>query len=355
VGDPVDHARRRLLGQVAMTMAAPFAMLGTTTASGRVTRELAAIDRAAQWLASPPLKAADLAGKVVLVDFWTYTCINWLRTLPYVRAWARKYKEHDLVVIGVHTPEFPFEQNVDNVRRAVERMRIDYPVVIDNDQAIWRAFRNQYWPALYFLDAGGQVRERQFGEGEYERAEQTIQRLLAAAGATSVPGGLVSVEAAGVEAAADWNTLRSPELYLGLDRTANFASPGGAASDSRRGYAAPTRLALNEWALAGQWTMSGRSVALAEARGRVVVRFHARDVHLVMGPARPGPQVPFRVTIDGQPPGPSHGADVDEQGHGVVAEPRLYQLIRQPGAIGDRTFEIEFLGAGVETWAFTFG
>ena len=351
--DPVDRSRRRVLGQVAMTMAAPLGLLSTATASGRVTRELAAVDRATHWLGSPPLKAADLAGKVVLVDFWTYTCINWLRTQPYVRAWAGKYGQ-GLVVIGVHTPEFPFEQNVDNVRRAREHRRIDYPVVIDNDQAIWRAFGNQYWPARYFLDAGGHVRERQFGEGEYERAERTIQRLLAAAGASGVPGGLVSVEATGVEAAADWNTLRSSELYLGLDRTANFASPGGAASNLRR-YAAPARLAVHEWALAGEWTMGNRAVVLGEDRGRVVLRFHARDVHLVMGPARPGLQVPFRVSIDGQPPGPAHGVDVDDQGNGTVTDPRLYQLIRQPGAISDRTFEIEFLGAGVETYAFTFG
>jgi thiol-disulfide isomerase/thioredoxin len=350
----VDRARRRLLGQVAMTVAAPVGLLGTATASGRVTRELTAIDRATQWLGSPPLKAADLDGKVVLVDFWTYTCINWLRTLPYVRAWAGKYREHGLVIVGVHTPEFPFEHSVDNVRRAVESMRIDYPVVLDNDQAIWRAFRNQYWPALYFLGAGGRVRDRQFGEGEYERAERTIQRLLGGSRATTVPGGVVSVEPTGIEVAANWSTLQSSELYLGLDRTVNFASRGGGARDARP-YAAPARLALNEWALAGRWAMGGRAAVLEEEHGRLAHRFHARDVHLVMGPAQPGLRVPFRVSIDGQPPGAAHGLDVDEQGHGVVAEQRLHQLVRQPSAIDDRTFEIEFLGAGVEVYAFTFG
>jgi Thioredoxin like C-terminal domain len=351
--DHVDDDRRRLLGQVAMTMAASVGMACATAASGRQTPQLAALDGATQWLAAPRPRAADLAGKVVLVDFCTYTCINWLRTLPYVRAWARTYQQ-GLVVIGVHTPEFAFEQNADNVRRAVERLRIDHPMVIDNDYAIWRAFRNHYWPALYFLDHDGRVRDQQFGEGGYEQAERTIQRLLAAAGATSVPGGTVSVDATGVEAAADWNTLRSTELYVGLDRTANFASPGGATADRRR-YAAPTRLALHEWALAGEWTIGRQAVVLDQDRGRLVHRFHARDVHLVMGPSRPGLRVPFRITIDGQPPGPAGGGDVDDQGHGILADQRLHQLIRQPAPIRDRTVEIEFLEAGAEIYAFTFG
>ena len=237
----VDHDRRRLVGQAALTMAAPFAVSWAAAASTRPSRELAALDGATQWLGSPRLRAADLAGKVVLVDFCTYTCINWLRTLPYVRAWASKYRE-GLVVIGVHTPEFAFEHNADNVRGAMDRLRPGYPLVLDNDQAMWRAFGNRYWPALYFLDGAGTVRERQFGEGDYEKAERTIQRLLAAGGAASVPDGFVRVAGTGIEAAADWNTLLSPELYLGIDRTANFASPGGVTSRPRR-YAAPARLA----------------------------------------------------------------------------------------------------------------
>ena len=289
-----------------------------------------------------------------MVDFWTYTCINWLRTLPYVRAWSQRYKQ-GLVVIGVHTPEFPFEKHIDNVRRAVQQMRIDYPVVIDNDYAIWRAFNNQYWPALYFVDARGRVREHQFGEGEYERSEKVIQRLLTEAGASAIRDGLVSVDAGGIEAPADWDNLRSPENYLGYDRTQSFASRGGADVDRRRVYAAPARLALNEWALAGEWTMGRRATVSSSPNGRIVYRFHARDLHLVMGPTRQGSQVRFRVSIDGQPPGPAHGVDADEAGSGTVVEQRLYQLIRQARPIVDRQFEIEFLDAGVEALAFTFG
>ena len=273
--------------------------------------------------------AASLAGKVVLVDFWTYTCINWLRTLPYVRAWAQKYRR-GLVVIGVHTPEFAFEQNVDNVRRAVQQMRIEYPVVIDNEYAIWRAFKNQYWPALYFVDARGRVRQHHFGEGEYKRSEKTIQRLLAEAGLAGVrDGGAVSVDGEGVEAAADWGNLKSPETYVGYDRIAEVRLAWRCRPDRRRVYAAPARLALNQWALAGEWTIGKQATVLSSPNGRIVHRFHARDLHLVMGPHGRG-AVHFRVSLDGQPPGAAHGLDVDADGNGTVVEQRLYQLIRQP-------------------------
>ena len=337
-----------------MTIAAThLGTFGTANAGGG-SPELAAIGRAAEWLNSPRLTPSDLAGKVVVVDFCTYTCINWLRTLPYRRAWAQKYR-HGLVLIGVHTPEFGFEQNVDNVRRAVRQMRIEYPIVIDNDYSIWRAFKNQYWPALYFIDARGRVRQHHFGEGEYDRSEMAMQRLLAEAGAGGPRDGVVSVEASGVETTADWANLRSPENYLGYERTARFVSPGGAERDRRRLYATPARLALNQWALAGEWTMGRQATVLSSPNGRIVCRFHARDLHLVMGSPQQGNSVRFRVSLDGQPPGPAHGVDVDEGGHGTAGERRLYQLIRQPKAIVDRRFAIEFLDAGVETFAVTFG
>ena len=333
--------------------AAHLATLGAGAAQ-REPRELAALGGAAEWLNSPRLSPSSLAGKVVLVDFWTYTCINWLRTLPYLRAWAQKYRDR-FVLIGVHTPEFGFEQNLDNVRRAVRQARIEYPIVIDNDHAIWRAFENQYWPALYFIDARGRIRQHHFGEGEYERSEKTIQQLLTEAGVAGVAAGSVSIEAMGLEVAADWANLRSPENYVGHARMQNFASPRGAEPDRRRSYAAPSRLALNEWALAGDWTIGRQATVLGSANGRIAYRFHARDLHLVMGPSRQGSSVRFRVSIDGQPPGPAHGADIDEGGNGTVVEQRLYQLIRQPAPIADRRFEIEFSDAGVEAFAFTFG
>jgi thiol-disulfide isomerase/thioredoxin len=363
VTNRIHHERRRFLWEAALTMTAARSGIfdglraeaaSPVEANQRAPRELAAIGKATEWVNSPRLAASSLAGKVVLVDFWTYTCINWLRTLPYVRAWAQKYRE-GLVVIGVHTPEFPFEHNVDNVRRAVQQMRIEYPVVIDNDFAIWRAFNNQYWPALYFIDARGRVREHQFGEGEYERSEKAIQRLLTEAGVSGVREGVVSVEAGGLEAPADWNNLRSPENYLGYERTQNFASRGGAHADRRRNYAIPARLSLNEWALEGEWTIGKQAAAMSGSAGRIVYRFHARDLHLVMGPARQGFPVRFRLSIDGNPPGPAHGLDVDDAGNGTVVEQRLYQLIRQPGPIVDRTFEIHFPDGGLEALAFTFG
>jgi thiol-disulfide isomerase/thioredoxin len=307
------------------------------------------------WLNSPPLTAAGLRGKVVLVEFWTYSCINWLRSLPYVRAWAEKYKNRGLVVIGVHAPEFAFEKNVDNIRRAAKAMAINYPIAIDSDHAVWRAFNNNYWPALYFIDTQGRMRHHSFGEGKYAESETIIQQLLEDAGGGAVGHGLVSLAARGAEAAADWENLKSPENYVGYERTENFASPGGAVLGKPRVYAAPGRLSLNHWALTGNWTMDKESTMLNNANGRIAYRFHARDLHLVMGPAAPGRSVRFRVLIDGQPPRGAHGSDVDEQGNGSVTEPRLYQLIRQAQPIADRQFEIEFLDSGVAAFAFTFG
>jgi len=260
-----------------------------------------------------------------------------------------------LVVISVHTPEFAFEQNIDNVRRAVQDVRIEHPIAIDNDYAIWRAFKNHYWPALYFVDAQGHIRHHQFGEGEYEQSEMIIQQLLAETGIGDIGHELVSVDARGIEAAPDWGSLRSPENYVGYARTENFASPGGAVLDERRVYAAPAQLRLNQWALEGDWTVENQATVLNTANGRIAYRFHARDLHLVMGPAARGTSVRFRVLIDGQPPGAAHGIDVDDQGNGTVSEQRLYQLIRQSQPITDRLFEIEFLDPGVEAYAFTFG
>jgi thioredoxin family protein len=287
--------------------------------------------------------------------FWTYTCINWLRTVPYVRAWAARYKEQGLVVIGVHTPEFSFEADVDNVRRAAQERGVTYPIAIDNDRAIWHGFGNHYWPALYFVDATGRVRDHHFGEGDYEESEMRIRQLLAAAGSGGADRASVSFEALGPEVAADWGSLKSPETYVGHQRAEKFASPGGAAANTRHPYVVPPRLRLNQWALSGEWTVKTEAVVLNAAGGRIAYRFHARDLHLIMGPAARRRAVPFRVFIDGQPPSAGHGSDVDDQGNGTVTEPRLYQLIRQSGPIADRQFEIEFLDSGVEAFAFTFG
>jgi len=317
--------------------------------------ELPSLAGATGWLNSPPLTVAGLRGNVVLVNFWTYTCINWLRQLPYVRAWAGKYSGQGLVVLGVHTPEFAFESDVDNVSRAVREMRIEYPVAIDNDYAVWSAFGNHYWPALYFADADGLIRHHHFGEGEYQQSEMVIQQLLAEAGTAGAGHELVSVNARGTEAPADWATLKSPENYTGYQRTENFASPGGAVLGRRHAYTAPAELRLNHWALSGDWTMEEQAAALNEADGQIAYRFHARDVHLVMGPAVPGTSVRFRVLIDGQPPAAGHGIDVDVEGNGTVTEQRLHQLVRQPGHITDRTLEITFLDPAVQAYAFTFG
>jgi len=314
------------------------------TAMGTPTRtsELASLSYATEWINSPPLTAESLRGKVVLVQFWTYSCINWIRTVPYVRAWAQKYRDQGLVVIGVHAPEFEFERQLANARWGAENFEVDYPVAVDNDFAIWGAFSNQYWPALFLIDGRGRIRYRHFGEGEYEQSERVIQKLLVAAGARGIGRNLVSVIPQGAEAPADWDNVKSPETYVGSERSENRVSPD-------------TRLRLNQWALAGDWRVQKQAAVLEEANGRIVYRFHARDLNLVMGPGAQGKPVRFRVLIDGQPPGRAHGVDVDEQGNGTIAEPRMYQLIRQPGRVGDRQFEIQFLDPGVEAFVFTFG
>jgi thiol-disulfide isomerase/thioredoxin len=333
-----------------MTLAA--AQLGTM-AFAKAHSDLSALSRATTWLNSQPPTEAELQGKVVLVEFWTYSCINWRRQLPYVRAWAEKYKDHGLVVVGVHSPEFSFEKNIDNIRWAAKDMRVDYPIAVDNDHAIWRGFNNEYWPALYFADANGKIRHQQFGEGGYEKSEKVIQRLLAEAGVGTTSNDLVSVNPSGTEAQADWNNLRSGENYLGYERTENFAT--SAAPDKARLYSAPKRLGLNYWALSGNWTMGREALLLNQPGGRISYGFHARDLHLVMGPASSGSSARFRVSIDGRPPGNAHGLDADNEGNGTIREPRMYQLIRQAGPISERQFEIEFLDASAEAFSFTFG
>jgi thiol-disulfide isomerase/thioredoxin len=358
------HDRRRFLGIAALSLAG--AWIGTRDSVMHMIKvkpfrlssasDLASLGAATAWLNSPPLTAADLQGKVVLVDFWTYTCINWLRTLPYVRAWAARYSEQGVVVIGVHTPEFSFEENVDNVRQAAKERGITYPIAIDNNRAIWNGFGNHYWPALYFIDAAGRVRDHHFGEGNYDESETRIRQLLATAGTVGrMDRESVYVAARGPEVGADWGSLKSPETYVGHQKAKNFASPGGAAVNTRRLYVVPPRLRLNQWALSGEWTVKAEAAELNPGVGRIAYQFHARDLHLIMGPAKPQGAVRFRVLIDGQPPGASHGTDVDDKGNGTVIEQRLYQLIRQAGSIVDRQFEIEFLDSGVEAFAFTFG
>jgi thiol-disulfide isomerase/thioredoxin len=342
--------------------ATQFGMIGCTTQHATSTTtelpiegEIPSLDDAKTWLNSQPLTVDELRGNVVLINFCTYTCINWLRQLPYVRAWAEKYQDQGLVVLGVHTPEFEFEKDINNVRRALTDMNINYPIAVDNDYAVWHAFENHYWPALYLIDTEGRIRHHQFGEGEYKQMEWIIQQLLAASVSSRVDRETVQVEAHGIEAAADWNSLKSPENYLGYARTEHFASPSDAALNKPHSYTVPAQLQLNQWALAGDWTIGRQSIVLNQFGGRIVYRFHARDLHLVMGPTAPGTSVRFRVLIDGQPAVTERGLDVDERGEGTVSEQRLYQLIRQSQPISDRQFEIEFLDAEVEAFAFTFG
>ena len=306
------------------------------------------LDGATGWVNSEPLGPAELRGHVVLVNFWTLTCINWLRQEPHVRSWSQAYRGDGLVVIGVHTPEFLFEHEIERVRHATRERAIDYPVAVDSDYAVWNAFANHYWPALYFVDADGLIRDHHFGEGRYEQSERVIQSLL------GIERELVSVQGAGVEAEADWDNLRTPETYLGYARGENFASAGGAALDESRGYELPERLRLNEWGLAGEWTIGRERVALDQPGGSIAYRFHARDVHLVLFAGSRGP-IEFRVLLDGDAPGASHGLDVDSEGRGVLGDGRLYQLVRQPGAVHDRVLEIEFLEPGAEAYVFTCG
>ncbi|SEE09146.1 cytochrome c biogenesis protein DipZ [Pseudomonas migulae] len=316
---------------------------------------LPALDGAVQWLNSPPLTAQALKGKVVLVDFWTYSCINCLRTLPYVKAWAEKYRDQGLVVIGVHAPEFAFERNVGNVTKAMKDLGINYPVAIDNDYKIWRAFNNEYWPAHYFADAQGRIRYHHFGEGDYAESERVIQQLLREAGAAKVADGLIDASAEGVQLAPDMNEVQSPETYVGYQRSEHFVPETSLVPDKSTNYNPPSQLALNDWSLGGQWTVGSERAISSAPASRIVYRFHARDLHLVLGPATDGKPVRFKVLIDGKAPGDAHGTDVAPDGSGSVTEQRLYQLVRQPGGVTDRTFSIEFLDPGVSAYAFTFG
>jgi thiol-disulfide isomerase/thioredoxin len=311
-------------------------------------RHMPSLDGATEWLNSEPLSAAGLRGHVVLVDFWTLTCINWLRTAPYIRAWSHGYADDGLVVIGVHTPEFSFEHGTGRVRQAAKERGIGYPVAVDSDYGIWRAFDNHYWPALYFVDADGIIVGHHFGEGRYEQSERLIQRLL------GVERELVSAAGHGAEAEADWRHLQTPETYLGYERSENFASPDGAAFDERRGYAFPGHLSVNHWALGGEWTVGRENVVLEQAGGSIAVRFHARDAHLVLSSGAREP-IPFRVHLDGRAPGASHGVDVGQDGNGLLRAGRLYQLVRQDGEVRERTLEITFLAPGAEAYVFTFG
>jgi thiol-disulfide isomerase/thioredoxin len=339
VSEEINDERRRFLASTAAAVATARLGLGQIMpASGLSGGELASLETATAWLNSAPLTAAGLRGKVVLVSFWTYTCINWLRTQPYLRAWAEKYRDRGLVVVGVHSPEFGFEKDVGHVRREAQALRVGYPIAVDSDHAIWDAFDNQYWPAIYLVDAKGTIRYHHFGEGEYDRSERAIQQQLAAAGARGAGTELVSVAGSGLEAAADWSSLRSPESYLGSRRRDN-------AGEGK----------LNHWTLSGDWAMGSEAIALHGAGGKIGYRFHARDLHLVMGPGAGRTPVRFHVRLDGQAPGAAGGLDLDPQGSGQVTEPRLYQLIRQAQPIADRTFEIEFLDPGVEAFVFTFG
>jgi len=319
-----------------------------------VEGELPSLAGATQWLNSPPLSVASLRGKVVLVDFWTYSCINCLRSLPYVRGWADKYKDHGLVVIGVHAPEFAFEKDPANVAKAVKDLGVDYPVALDNRYAIWQGFNNQYWPAHYFIDARGRIRHHHFGEGEYEQGEDVIRQLLTEAGQHDLPGGYVSGDRRGVEAADSGDPTRSPETYVGYARAAQFAG-GRVAHDDPWDYHAPAALGANQWSLDGRWAVHAESAQLQRAGGRIVYRFRGRDLHLVLGPGADGKPVRFRVTLDGKAPGADHGMDTDADGNGVVNGQRLYQLVRQAHGSGERVFEITFLDPGAQAYAFTFG
>ncbi len=331
-------------------------MAGTPSVGLPVEGEIPSLSGATAWLNSPPLTAESLRGKVVLVDFWTYSCINCLRALPYVKTWYAKYRDHGLVVLGVHAPEFAFEKDINNVRRAVNDLGVTYPVALDNLYAIWQGFNNQYWPAHYFIDSIGRIRGHHFGEGEYDGSERIIRQLLTEAGYTDLPPpGMAAPEATGVQAAAGEAHDQSPETYIGYLRATNFRSPGGLVHDHVQTYSAPASLDLNQWALAGRWEVGGEKAVLRAAPGKIVFRFHARDLHLVLGPAKQGQEIHFRVQLDGADPGPSHGADTDGNGAGVIRDQRLYQLIRQTGDVGQHVFSIEFLDGGAQAYSFTFG
>jgi thiol-disulfide isomerase/thioredoxin len=320
-----------------------------------VEGRLPSFEGATGWLNSDPLTPEGLHGRVVLVDFWTYTCVNWLRTLPYRRAWAAKYRDDGLTLIGVHTPEFDFEGNIDNVIAQSRLLGVEYPIAVDSGYGVWRAFANHFWPALYIADEEGRIRFHHFGEGEYPMIEMVIQQLLVGGGADGVDLDLVMVEPHGLEVAADWRTLQSPETYVGYRQSTGFAQEGVATFDAPRVYTLPGRLRLNEWGLSGTWAVAGHAAVLNEPGGRIAFQFHARDLNLVMGPTSHGASIPFRVFLDGQLATDERGSDVDPDGSGMVSDQRTYQLIRQPGAIADRLFEVEFLDAGVDAYCFTFG
>jgi cytochrome c biogenesis protein CcdA/thiol-disulfide isomerase/thioredoxin len=356
-----DAAEQRRGGTMAMSggsMMRSNAMMRSGEPSGSlpVEGELPSLSGATAWLNSAALTPEALRGKVVLVDFWTYSCINCLRALPYVKGWSEKYKDHGLVVIGVHAPEFAFEKDLGNVRRAVADLGISYPVALDDNYAIWQGFNNEYWPAHYFIDATGQIRGHHFGEGNYEESEQLIRELLSQAGYTNLPpAGIGPAMASGVQAAPDEAHDQSPETYVGYRRAQSFGSPGGLVQDQPHAYAVPPSLNLNQWALAGAWTVDPEKAVLNTAPGKIVYEFFARDLHLVLGPGAGGKPVRFRVQLDGAPPGPNHGADTDANGAGVIKDQRLYQLIRQSGDVRKHVFSIEFLDSDVEAYSFTFG
>lgn len=357
-GPAIMEGAPAMTGGPAMMQGGPAMMAAKPDAAGTgelpVEGGMPPLAGAVEWLNSKPLTAEELKEKVVLIDFWTYSCINCLRAIPYVHAWAEKYKDQGLVVIGVHTPEFAFEKDIDNVRQAIADLGITYAVAVDNDYAIWRAFNNRYWPAHYFVDAEGRIRHHKFGEGGYDESERVIQALLAEAGANKVASDIVAVSATGAQAASDMSDVLSPETYVGYERAENFVSPGGAVRDAAHDYTDGDPR-LSEWGLAGSWTIGKEHAALKAAEGGIVYRFHARDLHLVLGPAADGKSLRFRVTIDGAAPGEDHGVDIDADGNGVVTGQRLYQLVRQKGPVRDRTFEIRFLDPGAEAYAFTFG
>jgi len=358
--ESINYARRRFLGSATAALgAARFGVIGSvvqqmacTPVTARSEGPLPPLSGATQWLNSPPLTPAGLRGKVVLVDFWTYTCVNWLRTLPYVRAWDAKYRDQGLVVIGAHTPEFPFEKDIDNVRWAAKEMEVNYPIAVDSDYGVWRAFDNNYWPAVYVADVKGGIRYHHFGEGAYDEIEKVIQRLLSESG-RETDNELVKVTPRGLEVAADYATLRSPESYLGYAKAEAFASD--ALQDAPRVYSVPGKLSLNQWALAGDWTVKGGGTVLNKPGGQIVYRFHARDVNLIMGVSRGAQPVRFIVTVDGKPPGAAHGTDIDERGNGTAGRQRTYQLVRLQTRISDREFEIQFADPGVQVFCFTFG
>ncbi|MEO8661274.1 MAG: thioredoxin family protein [Bryobacteraceae bacterium] len=349
------HSRRSFLRNAAAVVAG--AGVGRVTASAADLGDegrMPDFEGATEWLNSAPLRSKSLRGKVVLVNFWTYSCINSLRELPYMKAWARKYKESGLVVVGVHAPEFGFEKDPANVKEAVSDLKIEYPIPIDSSHSIWQAFRNEYWPADYFIDVKGRIRYHHFGEGEYEKSERVIQTLLKENGATGLDESMVRITADGPEAPPS-DDVRSPETYVGYARTEHFASAERMARDTRRTYSPPATPALNQWGLGGSWNASTEKATLESASGKIVFRFHSRDLHFVLGPAKKGMPIPFKVTLNGAAPGDDHGSDCNAEGMGEIRQPRMYQLVRQKGTIKDATFEIEFLAAGVEAFSFTFG